>query len=86
MSTTKQKFYHSGTDSFDNPQIKEFEEGQQPSGFGFGPFVTFQAAKKDMVEMLSGDILNLKYCLANVNRIKGPSKRKSLIHIIGARL
>lgn len=54
-------WYHTGTDSFDYPEIERFGKFGPPKlSFGFGPFRTFQAAQKDLVNMISSDMDNLR--------------------------
>lgn len=65
----KPGFYHTGMDSFENPEIRFFEHVPHDQSFGFGPFKTFKEARKDFIEMIKYDIENLKHLLSNVKSI-----------------
>jgi hypothetical protein len=56
------KFYHTGFDSYEYPQIKSFGEDEIPEseGFSWGPFETFSIAKLDFLFHVEAQIENLK--------------------------
>jgi hypothetical protein len=65
-------YYHTGTNSFDNPQIKEFgiEGPAYMSDFGWGPFEKFSDAKRDLNDLIKNDIANLKDLYKNVSKLR----------------
>lgn len=66
-------WYHTGSNSFDHPEIRHFEEGPPYStDFGFGPFLTWKGARKDLLQMIRSDIENLHYLRKNVHNLVKP--------------
>ncbi len=73
---TKNKlgWFHTGTDSFDNPEVARLDIVTAPINFGFGPFKTRAAAIKDFKEMVTSDIRNLQDLYDGVLRLERKKK------------
>lgn len=70
----KKYWHHSGIDSFDNPEIQPLGKGVYRNDLQWGPYPTFDAAKKDLVQMIESDIQNLKDLLRHARALKKESK------------
>lgn len=70
MLRTKSGFYHSGLDSFDNPQIEFIEDrdvwSTELRHLLFGPFATFAEAREDLIRTTNEAIANLRDLLSNI--------------------
>lgn len=77
MKKTKLGWFHTGTDSFDNPEISFLTADRVPPNFGWGPFKTFKAAHADLLEMVEGDIRNLQDLHDNLHRMHFTERAKN---------
>jgi hypothetical protein len=68
------RYYHTGTDSFDNPEIKRFEKNSEPRNFGWGPFASWKAAHADFLRMIESDIRNLQDVHDKLHKMKDSKK------------
>lgn len=63
-------FYHTGSRSFDHPQIKYLGPDANLGDFLFGPYATYGSAKKDLLDMLAADMRNLQDCARQARKLK----------------
>ncbi len=68
-------WFHTGTDSFDNPEVEFLAVVNAPINFGHGPFKTREAAVKDFKKMVTSDIRNLQDLYDGVLRLEGKNEK-----------
>lgn len=67
------KWWHSGLDSYDNPQIDLLEPGDFDEHLPHGPFETFEEAKRDLLGKATEQVINVN---GLVERVKAMRRRR----------